>query len=68
MANTEEKDIPAHTEAFIDTVEATGGVVYKEGALEGCAGDEYWLDLARAYVAACEYHGREPKVAGDEEE
>lgn len=50
--------------AFIDTVEATGGVTEQDEEGEqgggGPAGDPEWLDLGEAYRLACAALGRKP--------
>lgn len=48
--------------ALIDTIEATGGIVrdpYR--GLPVLVADEDWIDLADAYISACEAMGVEPK-------
>lgn len=47
--------------AFVETIEATGGVVY-DGRNHGPCGNEDWIDLGAAYLKACHALGREPKV------
>jgi hypothetical protein len=70
-------------EAFIGTIEATGGcvrperrtinldgqeIVEFEGHLPVPAADEDWLDLADAYFLACRALGREPIVRDMDED
>jgi hypothetical protein len=71
-------------EAFIGTIEATGGcvrperrtihlggqeIVEFEGHLPVPAADEDWADLADAYILACRALGREPMLRdGDADE
>jgi hypothetical protein len=70
-------------EAFIGTIEATGGcvrpgrrtisldgqeIVEFEGHLPVPAADEDWPDLADAYILACRALGREPMVRGPDAE
>ena len=64
-------------EAFIETIEATGGCIRPSGVIVGPeggevidledsrlvpAGDEGWPDLADAYMLACRALGREPMI------
>ena len=73
----------AALEAFIGTIEATGGcvrpgrrtispdgqeIVEFEGHLPVPAADEDWPDLADAYLLACRALGREPMVRGPDAE
>ena len=73
----------AALEAFIGTIEATGGcvrpgrrtidpdgqeIVEFEGHLPVPAADEDWPDLADAYLLACRALGREPMVRGPDTE
>jgi hypothetical protein len=68
-------------EAFIGTIEATGGclrpgtvttgpggeeVIDFEDSRPVPAGDESWLDLADAYLLACRALGREPVLRDDD--
>jgi hypothetical protein len=70
-------------EAFIGTIEATGGcvrperrtinldgqeIVEFEGHFPESAADEHWLDLADAYLLACRALGREPMVRDMDED
>jgi hypothetical protein len=70
-------------EAFIGTIEATGGCIRPGGGAGGPpgdaiidfeddrpvpAGDEDWLDLADAYLLACRVLGREPVIRGSDAE
>ena len=57
----------AALDAFIATVEATGGCVRDEGGSLAPAGDPDWIDLADAYLAACAVLGRTPMVEEPEE-
>lgn len=45
--------------------ETPPGGVYRTlaGEIMGCVGDDEWIDLAYAYLAACEDEGREPLIA-----
>jgi len=45
---------------FVDTVNATGGLVVNDAGETAPAADEDWTDLAEAYLAACEALGVEP--------
>ena len=54
-------------QAFVSTVEATGGVEEDNGIYTPVA-DSEWIDLGDAYVAACRALGREPKVRAYEPE
>ena len=73
----------AALEAFIGTIEATGGcvrpgrrtispdgqeIVEFEGHLPVPAADEDWPDLADAYILGCQALGREPMVRGPDTE
>ena len=73
----------AALEAFIGTIEATGGcvrpgrrtidlagqeIVEFEGHLPVPAADEDWPDLADAYILGCRALGREPMVRGPDAE
>ena len=54
---------------FVDCIDATGGVVMLPDGVDGCVGDPEWLDLAQAYMAACELLKREPIIQeADEDE
>jgi hypothetical protein len=70
-------------EAFIRTIEATGGcirpgwrtvnvageeMIDPEGLLPVPAGDEDWADLADAYLLACRALGREPMLRDRDDE
>ena len=49
---------------LMSTIENRGGVIEdSDGHLQGCVADEDWLDLAGAYVDACEATGRMPMIA-----
>jgi hypothetical protein len=41
-------------EQLINTIDATGGLVSNEDGTFGVMGDPDWLDLADAYVLACQ--------------
>ena len=73
----------AALEAFVGTIEATGGcvrpgrrtidlagqeIVEFEGHLPVPAADEDWPDLADAYILGCQALGREPMVRGPDAE
>ena len=45
---------------FVDTVNATGGLVVNDAGETAPAADEDWLDLAEAYLAACDALGVAP--------
>lgn len=45
---------------LVKTVNDTGGLVKHADGTLGCVGDPDWLDLADAYVAACEALGLAP--------
>jgi len=45
---------------FVDAVNATGGLVVNDAGETAPAADEDWIDLADAYLAACEALGVEP--------
>jgi mRNA degradation ribonuclease J1/J2 len=51
---------------LVRTIENSGGVIEdRDGQVQGCAADEDWLDLAHAYVDACEALGRMPMIADE---
>jgi hypothetical protein len=75
--------IRAALEAFVVTIEATGGCVRPGPVADGPQGeevaafeddrpvpaaDETWLDLADAYLRACRALGREPMVRGADDD
>lgn len=45
---------------FIETINATGGLAINDVGETAPAADEDWLDLATAYLAACEALGVAP--------
>jgi len=47
--------------AFVEAIDATGGVVY-DGQHHAPVADEEWIDLGEAYLKACLALGREAKV------
>ena len=53
---------------FIDTIEATGGVVTNEDGFVAPAGDHEWVDLGDAYMVACAALGEEPMMAESDED
>ena len=55
-------------DAFIETIEATGGCIRNEGGLVAPAGDPDWTDLGDAYIRACTATGLAPRIAGTEGE
>jgi hypothetical protein len=55
-------------DAFIETIEATGGCVRNEDGLVSPEGDPDWIDLGDAYVRACTAIGRTPRIAGAEDD
>ena len=48
--------------AFINTVNATGGLVRLEDGTYGLEVDPDWIDLADAYLSACNALARQPMV------
>jgi hypothetical protein len=46
---------------FIDTINATGGIMLTSKSEYAPVGDEEWVDLGFAYLDACEALGVEPK-------
>ena len=48
-------------EALVETINSTGGVVKHPDGTCGCAADEDWIDLADAYLGACQALGVAPK-------
>ena len=58
----------AALDAFIATIEATGGCVRDDGVLLAPAADPDWIDLADAYLAACAAIGRTPMIEEPEDE
>ena len=52
--------IAAALRQFVDTINATGGLVVNDAGETAPAADEDWIDLAEAYLAACEALGVEP--------
>ena len=52
---------------FINAIEVTGGI--KLDPESGChvpVGDEDWIDLGEAYLAACSALNRKPQIEQDE--
>ena len=47
-------------QAMVDTISSTGGVVKHPDGTYGCEADEDWIDLADAYLLACEALEVEP--------
>jgi hypothetical protein len=81
----EEPDVAMRSalEAFISTIEATGGCIRPSGRTVGPSGEEFivfeddrpvpagddsWPDLADAYLLACRAMGRAPVIRGDDDE
>jgi hypothetical protein len=62
----------AHLESalrqFIDTINATGGVIRGTYGVYVPAADPEWLDLGAAYVDACKVLGVDPKFIVVEED
>lgn len=54
----------AALKAFVDTINATGGVV-ADGSGFVPAGDDEWLDLGAAYIQACESLEKDPLIASE---
>lgn len=48
---------------LVATIEATGGVAQQSDGTYTPVGDEDWVDLADAYLAACRELDRKPMVA-----
>ena len=46
---------------FVDTINATGGLIVNDAGETAPAADEDWTDLADAYLAACAALGVEPQ-------
>lgn len=57
-----DKKAQAALKAFVDAIDATGGVVEFENGEIVPAVDEEWLDLGDAYMQACDALGVEPKI------
>ena len=53
---------------FVETVEATGGVIHYADDSYGPICDTDWLDLGLAYVRCCRALGRKPKINWDEDD
>jgi len=59
--------LEAAVKEFVQTIDATGGVVEDgKGNYEPVA-DREWIDLGHAYVRACDALGREPIIVKGEE-
>ena len=66
-ASAERKVERAALSAFVDTIEATGGVEKLENGLHAPDADPEWIDLGETYVEACRVLGRVPLIAGEPE-
>lgn len=53
---------------LVDTVEAVGGVRPNPDGTYSPVGDPDWIDLADAYLSACQECGREPRIVEAEKE
>lgn len=53
---------------FVDTINATGGIVEGADGLAAPAADPEWCDLGEAYLKACSALGVDPIIAEMEEE
>jgi hypothetical protein len=61
--------LQAALDAFIRTIEATGGIVQPcDGGLAYPKADIDWIDLAGAYQEACAALGRKPMLVEDEDD
>lgn len=49
--------------AFVQAIDATGGIEYDHAGYPCPVGDYAWIDLGEAYLLACRALGREPLVA-----
>lgn len=56
------RDCKAALDAFVDAIDATGGVVKTRSGHYAPVADEDWIDLGEAYMDACEVLDIEPKV------
>jgi hypothetical protein len=63
-----DKNVQKALEAFVECVDATGGVVFDGKGIVRPMGDRSWTDLGSAYIQACKALGREPKEADEEAE
>lgn len=63
----EMKSLTEALEKFVNTVEATGGVVQTEVGLYEPRSDPEWIDLGDAYILACKALGKEPLCYTPEE-
>jgi hypothetical protein len=52
---------------FVATIDATGGIKRDRKGCPVPAIDEEWIDLAYAYLTACQALGREPQWANDDD-
>jgi len=55
-------------EAFVDTIEATGGIFRTWRGEWAPAGDQDWTDLAQAYLQAVRVLEREPVIQTEADE
>ena len=51
--------------AFLDTIDATGGVFEDDGGFYAPVGDPEWTDLGEAYQKGCAALQREPLIGQD---
>lgn len=51
---------------LISTIENTGGVIANPDGTHAPVGEDEWIDLADAYLAACAEAGRTPKIFQDD--
>lgn len=49
-------------EEFVNTVDATGGIVRDPKGLYAPVESDEWFDLGNAYIMACKALGRDPYV------
>lgn len=69
-ASAERKVERAALAAFVDTIEATGGVNlqdFERSGLHAPEADPEWVDLGEAYIEACRVLGRVPLIDGEPE-
>jgi len=55
-------EVIAALKAFVDTINATGGVVSSESGTMAPAADGEWFDLGDAYATACKALGLIPRI------
>jgi hypothetical protein len=56
---------PKALRVFVDTINATGGVVKFEDGTHAPEVDREWIDLGEAYISACGELGIEPQITTD---